>query len=43
MYEEGEGESDGMFVYSKASRIEAVSLHNWTGYFYTMLTSWAAC
>ena len=32
-------------VYRKASWVKgwAVSLHNWTGYFYTMLMSWAAC
>lgn len=31
-------------VYSKPSQIgwPVVSLHNWTGYFYTTLTSWAA-
>lgn len=49
MRREREGESTrrgvGVFIYGKASQIEkwAVSLHNWTGYFYTLLTSWAAC
>lgn len=40
-----ERESDRVFIYSKTSQIEkrAVSLYNWTGYFYTMLTSWAVC
>ena len=37
------GNQDGL--YRKASWVkgQAVSLHNWTGYFYTMLMSWAAC
>lgn len=43
MWGEREGKSDGM--YSKASQIgrQAVSLHNWTSYFYTVLMFWAAC
>lgn len=47
MYIWGESTGGGHqdWVYRKASWVKGrtVSLHNWTGYFYTMLMSWAAC